>query len=139
MADYFTNFSCLLDVGTTDNVRRALELYRSFDEQLDRDEAASVGFALSIQPEEGGTTLWIRDDQTGDPEHVIAFVLQCAETLKLKGQWGFEWANTCSKPHLDAFGGGAQIIDLEAGSVTAWVSTNEWLARNLPDTKPAGA
>jgi hypothetical protein len=57
MADYFTNFSCLLDVGTTDNARRALELYRSFGEQLDRDEAASAGFALAIEPEEGGTAL----------------------------------------------------------------------------------
>ena len=138
MADYFTNFSCLLDVGTPGNARRALELYRSFDEQLGRDEAASAGFALAIEPEEGGTALWIHDGGTGDPEHVTAFVLLCAETLKLKGQWGFEWANTCSKPRLDAFGGGAQIIDLETGSITAWVSTNEWLARNLPDSKPAG-
>lgn len=135
MADYFTNFSCLLDVGTADNARRALELYRSFCDQLDKEEAATVGFALSIQPDDGGTTLWIRDEETGDPEHVIAFVLQCAETLQLKGRWGFEWANTCSKPRLNAFGGGAQIIDLEARCSTLWVSTNEWLARNVPDNK----
>lgn len=139
MADYFTNFSCMLDVGTPDNARRALALYRTFGEQLERDEAASVGFALSIEPERGGAALWIRDDETGDPEHVIAFVLQCAQTLQLKGVWGFEWANTCSKPRLDAFGGGAQIIDLEGGCSTAWVSTNEWLTRNLPDNNQPGS
>ena len=27
MADFFTHFSCVLDVGTPDNVARALDLY----------------------------------------------------------------------------------------------------------------
>ena len=27
MANYFTHFSCLLDVGTPDNAARALDLY----------------------------------------------------------------------------------------------------------------
>ena len=27
MADYFTHFSCVLDVGTPDNAARALDLY----------------------------------------------------------------------------------------------------------------
>ncbi|WP_448658475.1 hypothetical protein ACPVPU_13490 [Sphingomonas sp. CJ99] len=27
MADYFTHFSCLLDVGTPENAARALDLY----------------------------------------------------------------------------------------------------------------
>ena len=29
MADYFTHFSCLLDVGTPENAARALELYKA--------------------------------------------------------------------------------------------------------------
>jgi hypothetical protein len=138
MADYFTNFSCVLDVGTPGNARRALELYQSFGEQLDRDEAAIADFALAIEPEEGGTALWIHDGGSGDPEHVIAFVRLCAQAFRLKGRWGFQWANTCSKPRLDEFGGGAHIVNLETGSTIAWVSTNEWLACNLPDKKPAG-
>ena len=136
MADYFTNFSCMFDVGTADNARRALELYRSFGEQLERDEAASAGFALAIEPEEGGTALWIHDGGAGDPEHVIAFVLLCAKTFQLKGLWGFEWADTCSKPRLEAFGGSAQLVDLDAGCSIAWLSTNEWLSRHVPANEP---
>jgi hypothetical protein len=68
---------------------------------------------LSIQTE-GRSELWIHDDCSGDPERVIAFVLLCAEQFDLKGLWGFEYANTCSKPRLDAFGGGAHVIDLGA-------------------------
>ena len=29
MADYFTHFSCLLDVGTPQNAARALDLYNA--------------------------------------------------------------------------------------------------------------
>jgi hypothetical protein len=30
MADFFTHFSCVLDVGTPDNAARALKLYQAF-------------------------------------------------------------------------------------------------------------
>ena len=33
MANYFTHFSCLLDVGTPENAVRALELYNALSEQ----------------------------------------------------------------------------------------------------------
>jgi len=67
---------------------------------------------------------------------VIAFVLLCAEEFDLKGLWGFEYANTCSKPRLDAFGGGAHVIDLGARKSVGWTSTNEWLAVALDGGDP---
>ena len=30
MADFYTHFSCLLDVGSPDNAARALDLYQAF-------------------------------------------------------------------------------------------------------------
>ena len=78
MADYFTHFSCLLDVGTPENAARALDLYNRLSEAGASEEPPSEGFLLSIQPEHGGTQLWIRDDETGDPEHVIQFIKRCA-------------------------------------------------------------
>ncbi len=90
MADYFTHFSCLLDVGSPENAARALDLYRAFREAADREDPPSDGFLLSIQPEHGGSRLWICDDATGDSEQVIRFVLQCAEAFGLTGRWGFE-------------------------------------------------
>ena len=58
MAVYFTNFSCLLDVGTPQNVARALDLYANAS---DDDGTLSDGFLLSSN-EEGGAELWIRDE-----------------------------------------------------------------------------
>ncbi|MBL8579737.1 MAG: hypothetical protein KIT25_05495 [Enhydrobacter sp.] len=134
MADYFTHFSCLLDVGTPENAVRALELYDNTPEDED-GLRFSEGFNLSIQTE-GGSGLWIRDDCSGDPERVIEFVVLCAEEFDLKGLWGFEYANTCSKPRLDAFGGGAHVIDLGARKSVGWTSTNEWLCRALEGDDP---
>ena len=67
MADYFTHFSCLLDVGTPDNAARALDLYNKLSEDGASEEPPSEGFLLSIQPEHGGSQLWMRDDVTGEP------------------------------------------------------------------------
>lgn len=86
IADYFTRFSCLLDVGTPDNAARALDLYNRLSEDHASEDPPSDGFLLSIVPEHGGTRLWMRDDVTGDQEAVIAFVRLCAKAFGLTGR-----------------------------------------------------
>jgi len=134
MADYFTHFSCLLDMRTPENAARALELYNGQPEDED-GLRLSDGFLLSLEGG-SGTELWIYDDDSGDPERVIEFVLLCAETFDLKGLWGFEYANTCSRPRLNAFGGGAHVVDLGNRKSIGWVSTNEWLTIALSGDDP---
>ena len=131
MADYFTHFSCLLDVGTPENAARALDLYNRISEAGASEEPPSEGFLLSIQPEHGGTQLWMRDDITGDPERLIQFVKHCATEFSLSGRWGFQYANTCSKPRLDGFGGGAHVLDLASGETVDWIYTDGWLDQTL--------
>ena len=128
MADYFTHFSCLLDVGTPETAARALDLYNQLSEDGASEEPPSDGFLLSIQPEHGGSKLWMRDDVTGDPERLIQFVIRCAAEFHLTGRWGFQYANTCSRPRLDGFGGRAHVLDLATGETVAWIYTNGWLA-----------
>jgi len=128
MTDYFTHFSCLLDVGTPDNAARALDLYNQLSEESASEEPPSDGFLLSIQPEHGGAKLWMRDDVTGDPARLLQFVKLCAATFGLTGRWGFQYANTCSKPRVDGFGGGAHVLDLATGETVAWTYTDRWLA-----------
>src|SRR5258708_13957339 len=92
MADYFTHFSCLLDVGTPDNAARALDLYPAVMKEAAREGALAGGFLVSIHPDQGGAKLWMRDQVTGDPLQVIIFVQRCAEAFGLTGRWGFQWA-----------------------------------------------
>ena len=131
MADYFTHFSCLLDVGTSENAIRALDLYNALSQEGASEEPPSEGFLLSIQPEHGGTNLWMRDDVSGDPQRVIDFVIRCAAAFHLTGRWGFQYANTCSKPRLDGFGGGAHVLDLVTGETVDWIYTDGWLDQTL--------
>ena len=131
MADYFTHFSCLLDVGTPQNAARALDLYNALSEAGASEEPPSEGFLLSIQPEHGGSQLWLLDDVSGDPERLIQFVKLCAAEFSLKGRWGFQYANTCPRPRLSAFGGGAQVLDLGTGETVGWFDTDGWLAATV--------
>lgn len=135
MADYFTHFSCLLDVGSPENAARALDLYARLSEETADDDFPLTRFGLSIQPGEG-THLWIYDDDTGDPEHVIAFVKLCAAEFGLTGRWGFQYSNTCSRPRIDAFGGGAHVLDLATGETVDWIATDEWLSIVLDGDDP---
>jgi len=132
MADYFTHFSCLLDVGTPDKAACALALFQSLREaDQDAEDPEVAGFDLVRQDAPEGSTLWIHDDDHGDVEAVIRFVLRLAEEFDLTGLWGFQYALTCSRPRLDAFGGGAHVIDLGARKSIGWTSSQEWLAAAL--------
>ena len=131
MADYFTHFSCLLDVGTPDNAARALDLYPAVMKEAAREGALAGGFRVSIHPDQGGTKLWMHDEVTGDPLQVIIFVQRCAEAFCLTGRWGFQWANTCSEPRINAFSGGAHVLDLATRRPLASIHTNGWLARTV--------
>ncbi len=132
MADYFTHFSCLIDVGTSANAIRAIELFVQLRDEDDlTDDPRFSGFDLSRQDGPDSSILWIHDDDSGDVESVIGFVLRVAADLDLTGLWGFEYANTCSRPRLDAFGGGAHVIDLGARTTIGWTNSNEWLAAAL--------
>lgn len=131
MADYFTQFSCVFDVGSAENVARAMHIRERLAAEREETEGVDLAFDLEPDPEHGPGALWISSDGYGEPEHVIAFVLGCAEAFDLTGRWGFVWALTCSKPRLDGFGGGAQLIDLAARKSLAWLDCDHWLASRL--------
>ena len=54
--------------------------------------------------------------------------------MPLKGLWGFQWAKTCTEARLNAFGGGAHLLDLSTGDTVSYVDTDEWLT--LHATRP---
>ena len=106
MADYFTQFSCILDVGSAENAALAATIYGELAVELDQEVGTELGFEFEVDLEHGPGALWIHSDENGEPEHVIKFVLKCAERMNLSGVWGFTWGLSCSRPRLDAFGGG---------------------------------
>jgi hypothetical protein len=112
MADYFTQFCCLFDVGSAEKAVSAEAIRDELEAALDRDEEAELGFRLLRDQKAGAGIFWIASEDSGEPEHVIRFVLICAERLNLSGIWGFSWSHYCSKMRADGFGGGAHVLGL---------------------------
>lgn len=148
MANYWTQFSCVLDVGSPANRARALG---EILEATRRAEAAAEGedpdaFALGFEagpleppgaPASG--RIWLRAGEDGDPEHVVAFARACGAAFGLSGRWGFVWALSCSKPRLDGFGGGAHVLDLATGETVGWTDCEHWLSAALAEAAEAAA
>ena len=137
MADQFCQFSCIFDVGTTANAVRANQLRRVLAAELDRDEGTFPGFEMAVDPARGPGALWLHSDEDGDPDHVIRFVLSCAAALDLQGVWGFTWGMSCSRLRLDAFGGGACVIDLGRRRTIGWVECSNGVIERTTQAAPA--
>src|SRR3546814_2232655 len=114
-------FSCQFDVGTAANAARAMTMLDAYQSDLDQADDGCLGFDCSIEELEP-TKLWLRDDGGfGEIEHVIGFVLRCAEAFDMQGMWGFGCALTCSTLRLDGFGGGEHIIEIGARRTLVWI------------------
>jgi hypothetical protein len=131
MADFYTQFLSILDVGTAEYAARAEMIRREFATELDRHEGESLGFNMGVDHESGPGALWIHSDEYGNPEHVIGFVLRCAGEFGLAGLWGFTWSYTCSKPRIGAFGGGAHVLDLRTGETVSSVDCTEFVNEHI--------
>jgi len=129
MADYHTSFSVLLPVGAG-NVEAALALYARLEAELEADGEA-IGFVAEEGDAKNGT-VWIwSGGEGGDTEHVGTYAIRCGEAFSLTGRWGFEYAFHCSRPRVDGFGGGAQMLDLGKHAVVDWVGTGTWVEDRL--------
>ena len=136
MADFFTQFSCPFDVGSAENARRAEDIRGELAAELHREEGGYLGFEMQVDHEHGPGALWLYSDEYGEPEHVITFVLRCAEALGLQGVWGFTWSHSCSKPRIDAFGGGAHVIDLGKRETIADLDCSSWVLERMSNPMP---
>ena len=127
MANNYTHFSCTLDVGSA-NLERAIAIYAEHSERLAINHDA-IGFVVECdQPDSpDAKALRMHEEESGNVNHVIDFVVACAKEFRLTGRWGMEWSETCSKPRIGEFGGGAVVVDLSRRRIAASISTNTWL------------
>lgn len=69
--------------------------------------------------------LWIVGDDTAQPEEVVPLIQAFLSRFQPDGAIGFEWANTCTRPVLDSFSGGAAFITATGAE---FHHTSGWLA-----------
>ena len=80
MASYFTQFSCVLPIGSAANQQAAFCIFQAF--AADKPAAGEeLGFTAKAEPPSDDLQdhkVWIYSDEAGEPEDVIAYVRQCA-------------------------------------------------------------
>lgn len=140
MADYYTETSFEVDFKTTKNAIDFVYVLDSVDftlaerEYRDADDpfallinelirALEDDYSVGFRYEQRDTKVWFSHDYSANIESLIT-VLECAMQHWDLDPIGFEWSNTCSKPRLDAFGGGAAYITKER---TETMNTYQWL------------
>jgi hypothetical protein len=135
MADYFTNFSVVLPLPSEAAQRYALDLDANARGVVQGDEPpdnfppslAEVSedwqFETDAESSEGKWGLWLHSEY-GGIDAVCAFIQHLLQKFDPKGRVGLEWSSDCSKPLLDAYGGGAAFITAKKIKI---MNTTEWL------------
>ena len=139
MADYFTNFSLVLELPDESAQAYALDLARRSasmqdGEEIPADFPASLVEVLDIwlfETEAQGSLeqdkygIWIHSGN-GGIDAACAFIQHLLRKFQPAGSVSFEWSNDCSKPRTDAYGGGAAIITARKIKT---MTTGEWLQK----------
>ena len=110
--------------------------------ELEEDEDEGYfNYKASLEPE----GVWLRHDESFNPEHAQRLVRALVEELDLPGVHVCSWAYSCDRPLLDAFGGGAFAV--QKGLETVWVDAGtavldmgirplSWMRRKPETTTP---
>ena len=140
MADYYTNLS--LQFRLPDQVAQtyALELAAQgsrlnqgdedepdFPAEL-RDYIENWCFEVEADVVEDKPGLWLHSSN-GGVDAVCAFLQHLLKKFDPDGVITFEWSHDCSKPRVDAYGGGAAIVTAKKIKT---MSTSQWLRKHAP-------
>jgi len=142
MADYYTNFSLVLELPDQSAQEYALKVAQEaadmrFGEdppELPPDFPASLVDVLEIwlfETEAQGSlepdkyAVWLHSSD-GGIDAACTFIQHLLRKFNPAGCVEFEWSNDCSKPRTDAYGGGAAIIT--ARKIKS-MTTYEWLRK----------
>jgi len=135
MADYFTNFSFILPLADDAQKEYALNLahiasqHRFAEEPLPADFPTALvdvleDWQFELEADDDG--LWLHSE-SGGIDAVCAFVQHLLEKFNPSGRITFEWSHDCSKPRVDAYGGGVAII---TATEIKTMNTADWLTAN---------
>lgn len=149
MADYFTHLSFVVEC-TKEEADLLDEAADQFNERVEAAYAAdeappeptspiakvilnhaadSGGLGTNFTYQENEGHVWICDDDGTPDVGGLALLLQAwVSAINCAAPIHFTWAATCSKPRLDAFGGGACVITPKR---IYWTNVHDWMDKQL--------
>ena len=146
MADYFTQFSFVIPVTPEQGNwfakvhALATELIGHAEDGEVRDniegppDTASAALVLAekhdglpclqVTHDEKENTVWVRSEDSGNVDYTADLVQAFLRRFDLDRVISFQWANTCDRLRLDAFGGGALVISRRNAD---WLNTGTFV------------
>jgi hypothetical protein len=146
MADYFTKFSFVIPVTPEQGNwfakvhALATELIGHAEDGEVRDNiegppdtvSAALVLAekhdalpcLQVTHDEKENTVWVRSEDSGNVDYTADLVQAFLRRFDLDRVISFQWANTCDRLRLDAFGGGALVISRRNAD---WLNTGTFV------------
>lgn len=111
-----------------DGAKAKYALHESFG------EFGCTGFAWTFEvlPQTKLFNLWIHADESGIPEAAANLVQAFLKEFRPEDYWCLEFSQTCSRPRIGAFGGGAVFV---TATDQAWLSTGAWVEVQARDYK----
>jgi hypothetical protein len=136
MADYFTNFSLVICLTNDTEQEYALDLAHKASLAQQGDELpddfpktlvdAIEDWQFETVADDSGTKhgLWLHSIY-GGVDAVCLFIQHLLQKFDPTAHVTFEWSHDCSKPRVDAYGGGAALItaqEIKTMSTAAWLN-----------------
>lgn len=132
MANNYTESSSWLSIPA-DKVEAANAIIERVIAKLENDEGewGYCGCAADLEKHDDQHGVWFHGDENVIPEHVEEIARALVEELDLPGPFYCSWANTCSKPRIDEFSGGAFV--LAKGVPTMWCDARSKVERQYTE------
>jgi len=139
MADYFTNFSLVINLASEAEQAYALDLVHKASAAQQGDELpadfpkaltdAIEDWYFETEADESATKhgLWLHSVY-GGVDAVCAFIQYLLQKFDPMRYVTLEWSNDCSKPRTDAYGGGAAVITAQEIKM---MTTGGWLQEQI--------
>ena len=85
------------------------------------DSCADFNFEFEVNNSE--PRIWFYSEESGNTNHVAEFVQMYLAHFHPDKCWYMSWADTCSKPRLDEFSGGAVFV---TATKIKWMEAQRW-------------
>jgi hypothetical protein len=100
------------------------------------EQCIAGDLSASVEIDAGEGAAWFHADDCGDVEYTADLLAAMLAAFDSDAILSFTWANTCSKPRLDEFDGGAVVITKDD---TKWLSPSRWIDEQVKGVKASRA
>jgi hypothetical protein len=111
----------VLPKAALDEIERRYQDWEEDEATPDHDDEYYGGWTLHREAEDH---LWCYSEESAHMEQLADYVQAVLEKFDLPDKVGWAWAETCSKPRLDEFGGGAVVVTKDQ---QYWTTTWDFL------------